>query len=167
VALQLATRIRRPMHPRIASAPLTDLLGTMKLARWLGASIVFTVAAYAAEVPKVAPAEAAKLVANGKAILVDVREPNEWAETGVAQPAVLLPKSDFDGEQKQWKEFLSKVGSKQVIVYCRTGRRSGAVAGALAEKGVNVANAGGLKDWTDAGLPTRKVEAPATTPPKP
>jgi rhodanese-related sulfurtransferase len=76
----------------------------------------------------------------------------------VAAPAVLLPKSDFDAEQKQWKEFLAKNAGKQVIVYCRSGRRSGAVAAALNAKGVKAANVGGLKDWTDAGLPTRKVE---------
>ncbi|MSU64675.1 MAG: rhodanese-like domain-containing protein [Opitutus sp.] len=113
--------------------------------------------AVAAEAAKIAPADAAKLVAEGKAILVDVREPSEWAETGVAQPAVLLAKSDFDGAQTEWKDFLAKVGDKQVIVYCRSGRRSEAVATALAEKGVKVSNAGGFKDWTDAGLPTRKV----------
>ena len=39
---------------------------------------------------KITPADAAKLVAAGKAVLVDVREPAEWAETGVATPAVLL-----------------------------------------------------------------------------
>lgn len=132
----------------------------MKLPR-LFIPLALLATAHAAEAPKVAPADAAKLVADGKAVLVDCREPNEWAETGVAKPAVLLPKSDFDGDQKQWKEFLGKLGDKQVIVYCRTGRRSGAVAAALAEKGVKVANAGGLKDWTDAGLPTRKVEATA------
>ena len=33
------------------------------------------------------PAEAAKLVSDGKAVLVDVREPSEWAESGVATPA--------------------------------------------------------------------------------
>ena len=115
----------------------------------------------AADAPKIAPAAAAKLVAEGKAVLVDCREPNEWHETGVAAPAVLLPKSDFDAEQKQWKEFLARNRDKQVIVYCRTGRRSGAVAAALASQGVNAANAGGLKDWTDAGLPTRKVDAAA------
>ncbi len=117
--------------------------------------------AFAADVPKVTPADAAKRVADGKAVLVDVREASEWAEMGVAKPAVLLPKSDFDGDQKQWKDFLGKVGDKEVIVYCRSGRRSEAVATALAAKGVKVANAGGMKDWSDAGLPTRKVEAPA------
>ena len=114
--------------------------------------------ALAAEVQKITPADAAKLVAAGKAVLVDVREPAEWAETGVAKPAVLLAKSDFDGEQKQWKDFLAKNGDKQVILYCRTGRRSGIIAAALAEKGVKAANAGGMKEWADAGLPVRQVE---------
>ena len=114
-----------------------------------------------AEVPKIAPTEAAKLVASGKAVLVDCREPAEWNETGVAAPAVLLAKSDFDGEKKQWTEFLAKNKDEQVIVYCRTGRRSGAIATALAEQGVQVANAGGMKDWSDAGLPVRKAGDPA------
>lgn len=115
--------------------------------------------ALAAEVQKIAPADVAKLVADGKAVLVDVREPAEWAESGVAAPAVLLPKSDFDGAQTQWKDFLAQVGDKQVVVYCRSGRRSAAVASALAEKGVKTANAGGFKDWADAGLPVRQVES--------
>lgn len=133
----------------------------MKLLRTLLFPVALVVTAFAAEAPKVAPAEAAKLVADGKAVLVDCREPREWAETGVAQPAVLLPKSDFDGERKQWKEFLARVGDKQVILYCHSGRRAGVIASTLAAQGVKTANAGGLKDWTAAGLPTRKVEAPA------
>lgn len=118
--------------------------------------------ALAAEVATITAPEAARLVAAGKAILVDVREPAEWAETGVAAPAVLLPKSDFDGAQKQWKGFLAKVGEKQIILYCRSGRRSGVVGQALAGQGRAVANAGGLNDWLAAGLPTRP--APEVSP---
>lgn len=115
--------------------------------------------ALAAEVAKIAPADAARLVADGKAVLVDVREPAEWAETGVAAPAVLLAKSDFDGAQKDWKPFLEQNAGKEIILYCRSGNRSGKVAAVLAEKGLKVANAGGLKDWQAAGLPTRPVPA--------
>ena len=116
----------------------------------------------AAEVPSLTPAEAAKLVADGKAVLIDVREPSEWTASGVAAPAVLLPKSEFDeGLIGDWKDFLAKAGDKQLIVYCRTGRRSGAVAEALAAKGHQVANAGGFKGWQDAGLPVRKATEPA------
>lgn len=114
-----------------------------------------------AEVARVTPSTAAKLVADGKAVLVDIREPGEWAASGVAAPAVLLPKSDFDGEQKQWKEFLASVGDKQVIMYCGSGRRVDAITPKLEAAGVKVANAGGFKDWTAAGLPTRRADAPA------
>lgn len=130
----------------------------MKILRPFLGLFATTAVAFAAPAPKITPAEAARLVASGQAVLVDVREPAEWEESGVAAPAVLLPKSDFDGDQKQWKEFLAKNGDKQVIVYCRSGSRSGAVAAALAEKDVKSASAGTLKDWTKAGLPVRKAD---------
>lgn len=123
----------------------------------LASFVLISTAACAADVQKIAPAEAAKLVAAGKAVLVDVREPGEWSESGVAKPAVLLPKSDFDGEQKQWKDFLATVGDKQVILYCRSGGRSDAMAAALAKKGLKAASLGRLRDWTGAGLPVRQV----------
>ena len=123
-------------------------------------TLLFCMSVSAAEASKIAPADAAKLVDQGKAVLVDCREPGEWKESGVAAPAVLLPKSDFDGDQKQWKEFLAKNEGKQVFVYCRGGGRASTVAKALAEKGVKAASIGGLKDWTEAGLPTRAADAP-------
>ena len=132
----------------------------MKLNALFAALFVTASCALATEPPKISAAEAAKLVADGKAVLVDVREPKEWAETGVAAPAVLLAKSDFDGAQADWKPFLEKHAGQEIILYCRSGHRAGLIGAALAEKGVIVANAGGLKDWADAGLPVRKIETP-------
>lgn len=114
-------------------------------------------AVFAAGVNKISPKEADKLVSEGKAVLVDVREPSEWAETGVAEKAVLLPKSDFDGAQKLWKDFLAQNHDKEVILYCRSGKRAGVIGETLAAKGIKVANAGGFSEWKEAGLPTRKV----------
>jgi rhodanese-related sulfurtransferase len=131
----------------------------MKSLRHFLALLVSSIALVAAEVPKIAPADAAKLVADGKAVLVDVREANECQESGIAAPALMLPKSDFDGAQVEWKDFLAKVGDKQVILYCRSGRRSGLVADALAAKGIKTANLGSFTDWSGAGLPVKKVEA--------
>jgi len=108
-----------------------------------------------ADIPAVSPIEAASLVSDGSAVLVDVREPSEWAASGVAAPALLLAKSDFDGERKEWAPFLEKIGDKKVIVYCRSGRRSGIVAKALNDAGFNVANLGAFADWKRAGLPIR------------
>lgn len=134
----------------------------MKLSALLLAFFITATLGFAADVAKIAPADAAKLVADGKAVLVDVREPSEWSETGVAAPAVLLAKSDFDGAQVQWKPFLEKNAGKEIILYCRSGKRAGVVGAALAEKGLKVANAGGLSDWTAAGLPTRKPDSSET-----
>lgn len=127
--------------------------------RLLLAFVAAATAAFAAEAPKIAAQDAAKLVAEGKAVLVDCREPAEWKDGGVAAPAALLSKSDFDAEQKQWKAFLEKNKGKQIIVYCRSGGRAGAVAGKLKDQGINASNLGGLKDWTAAGLPTRAADA--------
>ncbi len=121
--------------------------------------VVLPVLAFA-DVAKISPVDAAKLVADGKAVLVDVREPSEWLESGVAAPAVLLPKSEFDdGLAGEWKDFLAKVGDKEIITYCRSGKRADVVSAALAKSGHQVANAGGFKDWQAAGLPVRTVGA--------
>ena len=122
------------------------------------AALVCALPVGAAEAKVVSPKEAAALVASGKAVLVDVRETEECAASGVAQPAKVLPKSDFDGDQKQWQAFLAANKGKQVLVYCASGRRSKAVAEALAAKGIDAATVGGLKDWAAAGRPVRKIE---------
>lgn len=119
---------------------------------------LMTSLASAADAPRISAAEAAQRVADGKAVLVDVREPEEWTESGVAAPAELLPMSDFNGEQKLWKPFLEKHAGKEIILYCRSGNRSGRVAQKLAEQKLSVANAGAFKDWQSANLPVRKVD---------
>ena len=122
-------------------------------------ALVFTPAlVWSADVANVTPQDAAKLVAEGKAVLVDVREAPEWKASGVAAPATLLPKSDLDGDQKQWKPFLEQNKDKQILLYCASGGRSKTVAAALAEKGLRTANVGGFRDWSRAGLPVRQVE---------
>lgn len=105
------------------------------------------------------PAEAAKRLEGGTAVLIDVREPGEWADTGVAAPAVLLSLSDLQGSRENWKPFLEANAGKDLILYCRSGNRSGIAARLLAKEGWSVLNAGGFKDWSAAGLPVRKVPA--------
>jgi rhodanese-related sulfurtransferase len=109
---------------------------------------------------RVTPAEASQLVRDKKAVLVDVREPDEWAETGVAAPAVLLPLSDLAGPRSKWKGFLAQLGDREVILYCRSGSRSGRAASVLAKEEIHTANAGGFNDWRAAGLPVRKGVEP-------
>jgi rhodanese-related sulfurtransferase len=103
-------------------------------------------------VRRVEPVETARLVREKKAVLVDVREPAEWAG-GVAQKAVLLPLSDLHGPRLQWKPFLNQVGDREIILYCHSGVRCGTAARTLVAEGFKAANGGSLHAWHRAGLP--------------
>ncbi|OHE89123.1 MAG: hypothetical protein A3G75_09820 [Verrucomicrobia bacterium RIFCSPLOWO2_12_FULL_64_8] len=110
----------------------------------------------AAGVRRVAPAEAAQLVREQKAVLVDVRETEEWAATGVAKPAAMLSFIDLTGPRDQWTPFLRQVGDREIILYCRSGARSGVAARLLAAEGFKTADLGTLRSWHRAGLPVCK-----------
>lgn len=128
---------------------------------WLIAIVVVVLVFFAARSvagaagPRVTPEEAAKRVAAGTAVLIDVREPDEWAG-GVAKPALLLSLSDLRAARKDWKPVLEKNRDKELILYCRSGNRSGIAAKILADEGFKTINAGGFSAWQSAGLPTRK-----------
>jgi rhodanese-related sulfurtransferase len=109
-----------------------------------------------ADVPSIKPVDAAARVKAGDAVLIDVREPDEWAETGVAGPAVLLSLSDLRGERKAWKPFLENNRDKTLLLYCRSGNRSEKAAAILVKEGFKTANVGGFSGWEAAGLPVRK-----------
>lgn len=110
---------------------------------------------------KANPAEYFSRLREGEALLVDVREPAEWAG-GVAQSAALLPLSDLQGPRWRWNPFLAEVGGRQVLVYCAAGGRARIAASILAGEGVHVANAGSIGDWQSAGWPIEPAPAAGT-----
>lgn len=105
--------------------------------------------------PSISPTEAGERVAAGRAVLVDVREPGEWAG-GVAGPALLLPLSDLRGARTLWGPALEANRGRELIVYCASGARSGIAASQLRREGFEVVNAGGFGGWRSAGLPVRQ-----------
>ena len=105
--------------------------------------------------PSISPTEAAARISAGTAVLIDVREPDEWKD-GVAEPALLCSFSDLRGPRDQWKPVLEANREKELIVYCASGARSGIVADMLRREGFKVVNAGGFSDWRGAGLPVRQ-----------
>jgi len=73
---------------------------------------------------------------NGKAVIVDVREPAEW-QGGVAEPAELLPLSDLNGARTAVEALpRGETKDKQIFLYCRSGNRSGQAAGTLQARGL-------------------------------
>jgi len=109
------------------------------------------------QVRAIAPTEAQALLASGTAVLVDVREADEWAETGVAEPAVTLAMSGLRQPSEEWVSFLQQNSERELLLYCHAGGRSQRVAVALASYGYRTANVGGFSDWAEAGLPIRAV----------
>ena len=89
--------------------------------------------------------DAQEAVAAG-AMLLDVREPEEWLE-GHAPGAVHVPMSDVQDRLAE----LPK--DRLVVAICRSGSRSRAVAALLAAEGYDVVNAvGGMQAWQAYGF---------------
>lgn len=109
-------------------------------------------------VDDVEPAEAAKLVEDGQAILLDVREESELKASGKAAPAEWLAKSHVDARSATYKKFLMEHDKAlPIIVYCRSGQRSGVVARHFESLGFKTMNMGGFDGWVDAKLPVERV----------
>ena len=102
------------------------------------------------QVTDLTPEEVSKGIAEGRYLLVDVREPNEVAAE--AYPgAVVVPLSSFD------PKVIPDPGARQVVFACRSGKRS--VTASLAAQAAGLAYdkhlAGGILAWKAAGLPTK------------
>ena len=101
----------------------------------------------------------------GTALLVDVREPAEWTG-GTARQAECLPLSDLRGPRRHWGAFLAQNRGKQLLLYCRSGARSGLAASLLRREGFDARNAGSLSALNRSGWPMSQVHA-QTNPPNP
>jgi rhodanese-related sulfurtransferase len=98
------------------------------------------------ELPEVGPEEANELLAGG-AFLLDVREPDEW-EAGHASAATHIPLGDLEQRHGEVPE------GRTIVCVCRGGGRSARAALALAGIGYETVNlAGGMRAWSEAGLP--------------
>jgi rhodanese-related sulfurtransferase len=101
------------------------------------------------QVHDLTPEDVSRGMAEGRYLLVDVREPNEVAVE--AYPgAVVVPLSSFDPRD-------IPAHGKQVVFACRSGKRS--VTASLAAQAAGLVYdkhlAGGMLAWKAAGLPTK------------
>lgn len=100
---------------------------------------------------EVGPADLEAMLAQGQAMLVDVREPGEFAAEHIAG-AVNLPLSSFDPAR------LPQADGKTIILQCAGGKRSGMALErcAKAQAEIDTHLAGGLSAWKSAGLPVER-----------
>lgn len=78
--------------------------------------------------------EAASAVASEEMILIDIRSPGEWAQTGVARGAIALTMHSPDFPQKI-AAILNGRHGKSVGLICATGGRTEHVVSILAQNG--------------------------------
>ncbi|MBI5329175.1 MAG: rhodanese-like domain-containing protein [Betaproteobacteria bacterium] len=104
-------------------------------------------------VKQVGPQEAVMLFNHEDALVLDVREPSEWADGHIAK-ARHIPL----GKLKDRLTELEKFKGKPIIAVCRSGNRSGHACGLLKKSGFeNLHNlAGGMSAWEQAGLPKER-----------
>jgi rhodanese-related sulfurtransferase len=98
------------------------------------------------DIPTIDVYEAKQRIQNG-ALLVDVREQNEFDESRIPS-SLLIPLSVF---QERYSELPK---DKEIVMQCRSGARSGRTTEFLLQNGYSqvVNMAGGILAWNEAGL---------------
>lgn len=129
-------------------------------------SLIFGASAAAEEIDVVTAHHRAQ---SGEAVLVDIRTPPEWAETGTPAGAERITIHNAQGSGGFVEKTLAALGGdrrRPVALICRTGNRSRVAARLLRQNGfTNVADVrGGMAGapvepaigWAEAGLPVER-----------
>lgn len=98
----------------------------------------------------VEPLEATSMINHDNAIVLDVREDKEFREGHIIN-ALHVPLKSLQPRINE----LEKHKDKPILVYCRSGNRSGTACASLRKQGfANVYNVnGGIMAWQNASLP--------------
>jgi DMSO/TMAO reductase YedYZ molybdopterin-dependent catalytic subunit len=129
-------------------ADVSDLIGGYNA--WDGAGMPISTGAssVATGTTPTIGARGARALIDAGAVLVDVREPEEWRAEHVPG-AVLMPMGHV--QERQHELPLDR----RIVVVCRSGGRSAAVTESLRSWGFDAVNlAGGMCAWASAGQPT-------------
>ena len=112
--------------------------------------------------PEVSAVEAYALIEERDVVLIDVRRPEEWAETGVAKGAhrITLQDPDF---LEQVVAIVGEDADADVAFICRSGGRSATARDQLMAAGYSSVTsvAGGTlmeNGWIESGLPIEETK---------
>jgi len=103
----------------------------------------------------VGPAAAISIINNEDTVLLDVREQNEIGQ-GMLNDAIHIPLSALNSRLSE----LDKYKNNAILVYCRSGNRSGSVCRTLTGRGFETVYnlVGGIMAWQEAHLPVSKAK---------
>ncbi|MFI4995141.1 MAG: rhodanese-like domain-containing protein [Hyphomicrobiales bacterium] len=117
-------------------------------------------AAANAVVPKLTHADARKMIEEGKALVVDVRDMPEIQASGKIKGALHVSRGmlEFRADADSPYHDKSFVKDRPIIVYCASGGRSALSGKVLKDFGYSkVYNLGAFKDWVAGGGEVEKV----------
>lgn len=99
----------------------------------------------------ITPAELRNMLASSSVLLVDVREPDEFA-AGHIPDALNLPLSSFAPSN------VPDAGGRTIVLQCAGGKRSGVALDrcVAAQSAINTHLAGGISAWIAAGYPVAR-----------
>ncbi|MGB6282852.1 MAG: rhodanese-like domain-containing protein [Xanthobacteraceae bacterium] len=107
-----------------------------------------------AAVPRITPAQARDMIAQGNTLIVDVRDAPEVENSGKIAGAVNVSRGllEFRADPDSPSHDKSFAKDKNVIVYCGSGGRAALSGKVLKDMGYErVYNLGGFKDWAESG----------------
>ena len=107
-----------------------------------------------AAVPRITHAEAKEMLANGGAVIVDVRDSAEIRASGKVRGAIHIPRGSLEFKADAATSYHDKnlLPDRPVILYCAAGARAALAGKALKDMGyAKVFNLGAFKDWAEAG----------------
>jgi len=113
-----------------------------------------------AAVPRVTPAQAKDMIAQGHVLVVDVRDAPELEKTGKIAGAIHVSRGMLDFRADPDSPYHDKRfdKTKPVIVYCASGGRSALGGKLLKDMGYEkVLNLGAIGEWIESGGATEKA----------
>jgi rhodanese-related sulfurtransferase len=134
------------------------------------AFVLILPSAWADEVRVVSPEQAYALNQRDELVIVDIRQPEEWRQTGVAAGVARVPMGHPQGEAGFLEDLLQVVGddkSAPVALICRTGSRTARMQRFLEAQGFSnvlsvdegMSGNGAGPGWIARGLPVEPCRA--------
>lgn len=128
-------------------------------------TMVLAMSAHAqTNLPSMTATEARELQQSGQLVVIDIRQPEEWRETGMPEGAVGVSMMHPEGSQGFLRDVLAAVSGDtdaSIALICRTGNRTSQVLPALQQWGFSdvhhipegVAGSSFGPGWIPSGLP--------------
>jgi rhodanese-related sulfurtransferase len=113
-----------------------------------------------AAVPRITPVQAREMMAKGHALVIDVRDAPEVAQSGKIAGAIHVSRGmlEFRADPECAYHDKNFDKARTLILYCASGGRSALGAKMLKDMGYErVYNLGALKDWIGSGGPVEQA----------